>query len=126
MVSRQWAADNQHGLRLSRALARAHEWLGDAKNRTEAITILQHVTKSETRALEKVYDLYFAGESPYSANGAIDTAALARSIAMLGENGELDPKSAPKPGDLILPEALGGQRQKAAGGADETKCLRRQ
>jgi ABC-type nitrate/sulfonate/bicarbonate transport system substrate-binding protein len=99
-VNREWAAKNEAGKRLSRALTRAHEWLHEPQNRAEAIAILQKATKRDEQVLGKVYDIYFTGKKLYSPTGAIEIAGLDRAIADMASDGDI--LKAPTPASKYL------------------------
>jgi ABC-type nitrate/sulfonate/bicarbonate transport system substrate-binding protein len=110
MVNRKWAADKQHGQRISRAIRSAHDWLNDPANRAEAISILAKTTKREPKLLDGIYEQYFAHKA-YAADAAIDAKSLESWIKLMVDNGELNAASAPGINDILLPPELGGLRK---------------
>jgi ABC-type nitrate/sulfonate/bicarbonate transport system substrate-binding protein len=108
VVNRQWAAQKERGKRLSRAIVQAHAWLLDPANRNEAIAILQKYTKRDTRVMEAVYDLFIAKDKLYTADAAVDPAAVDIEIATMIEKGVLPPGTTMSPKDYMLPRELGG------------------
>jgi ABC-type nitrate/sulfonate/bicarbonate transport system substrate-binding protein len=110
IVSRTWAAQNQHGVRLTRALQRAHDWLYDAAHRTEAVGIMTKLSKASDAAVNDVYDTFFVKQKWYTPDCGVDTKAITTAIATLISHNELDPKKAPKLADILLPQSLGGRR----------------
>jgi len=94
-VRRSWAAADGKGLRLSRALERAHRWLYDSANHDAALTIVEKYTKCDAAMAQTLYDQYFAGELLYTDDDAIDLAGLSRESELLVANG-----AAPKDRDL--------------------------
>ncbi|MEP7456371.1 ABC transporter substrate-binding protein [Phyllobacterium sp. SB3] len=111
MVNRVWAAQNDHGVRLARALQRAHEWLYDPKNREEAIAILKKLSKSSDAALAEVYDIFFVNEKSYTPEGQVDVNSINQAIQTLVDHSELDSSKAPTLDQILLPAALGGLRK---------------
>ena len=110
IVSRAWAAENQHGVRLTRALQRAHDWLYDPAHRTEAVGIMTKLSKASDAAVNDVYDTFFVKEKWYTPDAAVDTNAITTAIATLISHKELDAKQAPTLDDVLLPQNLGGRR----------------
>jgi len=108
VVNRQWAAQKEHGRRLSRAIVAAHHWLIDSANRNEAIAVLQKYTKRETPVMEAVYDLFIAKDKLYTADAAVDTAEVATEIANMIDNNVLPRGTTIAPADYMLPKELGG------------------
>ncbi len=110
MVNKAWAADKQHGVRISRAIKAAHDWLNDSANRSEAISILAKVTKRDEKLLEQVYDQYFR-QGAYSRDAAVDPQSLSNWIKLMSDRGDIKAETAPNVDDLILPADLGGIRK---------------
>ncbi|HWF95235.1 MAG TPA: ABC transporter substrate-binding protein [Xanthobacteraceae bacterium] len=108
VVNRQWAAQKEHGRRLSRAIVRSHQWLLDPANRNEAIAILQKYTKRGTPVMEAVYDLFIAKDKLYTSDAAVDAAGVDTEIATMIEKGVLPPGTTMSPRDYMLPRELGG------------------
>jgi ABC-type nitrate/sulfonate/bicarbonate transport system substrate-binding protein len=107
-VGERWAAQDQHGRRLSRALVRAHQWLYDPGNRAEAIAILQKHTKRDPDILAPVYDLYVGPNGILSRDGAVDTASVDQVIAVMAEYGTVPKGAALTPSQYLLPKDFGG------------------
>ena len=108
VVNREWAAENQNGIRLARAIERTHRWLYDPKNHDAAIRDVQKYTKRPTAVLDATYRLYFVTDKLYTHTGAVDTAGLARVIREMVTNGELAKDAVPSPSAYLLPKAIGG------------------
>jgi NitT/TauT family transport system substrate-binding protein len=108
VVNRQWAAQKDHGKRLSRAIAQSHKWLLDPGNREEAIAILQKYTKRESAVTNAVYDLFIGKDRLYTADAAVDTAGVETEIALMIEKGVLPAGTTIAPRDYMLPRELGG------------------
>jgi ABC-type nitrate/sulfonate/bicarbonate transport system substrate-binding protein len=107
-VATGWAQQGGHGIRLARALKRAHDWLYDPGNRGEAIAILQKYTKREPGQLAPIYDLYVGKDAILSRDGAVVVADVDKVIAQMAENGAI-PKGTSVSGDrYLLPKELGG------------------
>jgi len=107
-VSEAWAKDAGHGVRLSRALVRAHRWLFDPANRADAVAILRKYTKREPDILAPVYDAYFGANGLYSRDGAVDTASMNRVVGLMSEYGALPPGMTLGPDQYLLPKEYGG------------------
>jgi ABC-type nitrate/sulfonate/bicarbonate transport system substrate-binding protein len=108
VVNRPWAAQKEHGQRLSRAIVQSHKWLLDPANRAEAIAILQKYTKRETPVMEAVYDLFIAKDKIYTADAAVDPAGVNAEIATMIENGVLPRGTTMAPESYMLPREQGG------------------
>jgi NitT/TauT family transport system substrate-binding protein len=107
-VNRKWAAEQDHGLRLSRALRRAHRWMLDPANREAAIDVLQGVTKFKLPVLSAAYDLFIAKVKLYNDDDAVDIAGVNNEIAVMEENGALPKGTTVAPELYLLPKELGG------------------
>ena len=110
VVNRRWAAENDHGVRLARALQKAHDWLYNPANKAEAVALLKKFSQVSDAALEDVYQLYFVKEKLYTPDCAVDSSAITTAIQTLIDHHELDPKQAPALDDILLPASLGGKR----------------
>lgn len=106
-VGREWAAKNDAGQRMTRALRAAHEWLQKPDNKAEAITILQKATKRDAATAGKVYDIYFVDKKIYSPTGAIELSGLNRVIADIAAEGEILKAATPASKYLIAQESGG-------------------
>jgi ABC-type nitrate/sulfonate/bicarbonate transport system substrate-binding protein len=107
-VAAGWAQQGGHGVRLQRALRRAHDWLYDPANRDPAIAVLQQYTKRTPDLLAPIYDLYVGKDAILSRDGAVVVSDVDRVIAQMAENGAI-PKGTLVPPDLyLLPKELGG------------------
>jgi ABC-type nitrate/sulfonate/bicarbonate transport system substrate-binding protein len=107
-VAASWAQQGGHGVRLQRALRRAHDWLYDPGNRGEAIAILQKYTKREPSQLTPIYDLYVGKDAILSRDGAVVIADVDKVIAQMAENGAIPKGTLVSPELYLLPKALGG------------------
>lgn len=108
LANRSWAAQDERGLRFARALTRAHQWLFDPANESEAIAILQKHTKTTAEIAAHVYRSFFITEKIYKPDPAIDLAGLRRVAALMVEVGEIPPDKIPSPEQLVLPKESGG------------------
>ncbi len=108
VVDRNWAAENKHGARLVRAFARAHQWLYDAANRTEAERILAKYTKVDTDIAHQVYEILFVTDKIYTGDGAIDMKGLKAALQLVADAGEIAATKLPAPESLVLPAEMGG------------------
>jgi ABC-type nitrate/sulfonate/bicarbonate transport system substrate-binding protein len=111
IVSREWASTNNHGVRLTRALSRAHAWLYDPANKAEAIDMMVKLSKTSEKAVSEAYDLFFQSKKWYTDKGEIDTNAVTTAVKTVIDHGVIDKASAPSLDDIILPANLGGLRQ---------------
>jgi ABC-type nitrate/sulfonate/bicarbonate transport system substrate-binding protein len=107
-VAAGWAQQESHGMRLQRALRRAHDWLYDPANRAEAIQILQKYTKREGDVLAPIYDLYVAKDAILSRDGAVVVSDVDKVIAQMAENGAIPKGTVVSPDLYLLPKELGG------------------
>jgi ABC-type nitrate/sulfonate/bicarbonate transport system substrate-binding protein len=107
-VAASWAQQGNHGVRLQRALRRAHDWLYDPPNRGEAIAILQKYTKREPSQLAPIYDLYVAKDAILSRDGAVVVADVDKVIAQMAENGAIPKGTIISPNLYLLAKELGG------------------
>jgi ABC-type nitrate/sulfonate/bicarbonate transport system substrate-binding protein len=107
-VSRKWAAEKDHGKRLSRALVRAHKWLLDPANRDAAIAVLQKYSKRERPVLEANYDFFIAKTKLMNEDAAIEVAGVANEIKVMMENGAIPKGTTITPDQYLLPKELGG------------------
>ncbi len=110
IVNRRWAAENDRGVRLARALQKAHDWLYNPANKAEAIAMLKKNSSTSEDAIEDVYQLYFVKEKFYTPDCAVDRSAITNAIQTLIEHHELDAKQAPALDEILLPASLGGKR----------------
>ena len=111
VVGRGWAAENRNGLRFGHALQRAHQWLYDPANRTEAQAILSKYTKVGPDIATQVYDILFITEKVYTRDGANDLNGLKRALQLIADAGEVAAAKLPSPESMVLPAALGGLRR---------------
>jgi ABC-type nitrate/sulfonate/bicarbonate transport system substrate-binding protein len=107
-VAAGWAQQGNHGIRLQRALRRAHDWLYDPPNRGEAVAILQKYTKREPGQLAPIYDLYVAKDAILSRDGAVIVADVDKVIAQMAENGAIPKGTIVSPDRYLLAKELGG------------------
>jgi len=111
LANRSWAAQDQHGLRFARALTRAHQWLFDPANESEAIAILQKYTKTSADIAAHVYRSFFVTDKIYKPDPGIDLAGLRRVTATMVAVGEIPADKIPAPEQLVLPKESGGLMQ---------------
>jgi ABC-type nitrate/sulfonate/bicarbonate transport system substrate-binding protein len=107
-VAATWARQGDHGVRLQRALRRAHDWLYDPANRDQAIAILQKYTKRGPDLLASIYDLYVAKDAILSRDGAVVVSDVDRVIAQMAENGAIPKGTVVSPDLYLLPKEFGG------------------
>jgi ABC-type nitrate/sulfonate/bicarbonate transport system substrate-binding protein len=108
VVNRDWAAKGDAGMRVARAIQRAHEWLWDPGNRAEAMQILGKYTRREAKILERVYDDYFVSGMIYAKRGEIELGGLDLALADMAQDGEIVKPPAPPATKYVLPRELGG------------------
>jgi ABC-type nitrate/sulfonate/bicarbonate transport system substrate-binding protein len=111
LANRSWAAQDQRGLRFTRALTRAHHWLFDPANETQAIAILQKYTRASPDIVAQVYRSFFVTDKIYKPDPAIDLAGLLRVAALMAEVGEIPADKLPAAEQLVLPKESGGWMQ---------------
>jgi ABC-type nitrate/sulfonate/bicarbonate transport system substrate-binding protein len=107
-VSRKWAAVNDRGKRVARALVRAHKWLFDPANREAAIAILQKYSKRERPVMEANYDFFIGKTKLMNEDGAIELAGVENEIKVMAENGAVPKGATIAPDQYLLPKELGG------------------
>ena len=110
VVGKAWAAENNHGARLVRALGRAHSWLYDPANRSEAETILTKYTKVDADIAHAVYEILFITDKIYTRDGAIDMKGLKNALQLVADSGSIAADKLPAPESLVLPVEMGGIR----------------
>lgn len=110
VVNKSWAAENNHGARLVRGLARAHAWLYDGANRAEAEAILSKYTKVDPDIAHQVYEILFITDKIYTRDGAIDMKGLKAALQLVADAGGIAADKLPSPESLILPLDMGGIR----------------
>lgn len=107
-VRRDWAAEKGNGMRLGRAITRAHQWLYDPGNHDEALAILEKYTKCDAAVAEQLYRSYFVTDKLYIPDAAIDLAAVKRVTDVMAELGELPKGAAPRPEQFVVAKEAGG------------------
>jgi len=110
VVSRNWAAQDRNGIRFGHALRRAHEWLSDTANRTEAQDILAKYTKVAPEVARQVYEILFITDKIYSRDGAVDMNGIKNALQLVADAGEIAADKLPAPESLVLSAAEGGLR----------------
>lgn len=108
LVSRSWAATDQHGIRFSRALRKAHEWLYDPANKAQAISVLQKYSKLDPDVIAKVYDLYFVTDKLYTRDGAVDLGAMKQTVDVIARHMGITAGSTPTAEQYLIKPADGG------------------
>ena len=108
VVRRSWAAAEGNGVRLSRAIRRANEWLHDPKNREEALKIVERYTKASPETAEALYRMYFVGDKLYSPGATVSLSGLARVTQVMTAQGHIPPGKAPTPESLVIDKKDGG------------------
>lgn len=108
VARRSWAAKDGNGVRMSRALRRADDWLYDPKNRETALKIIERYTKASPEIAQELYKMYFVTDKLYAPGGAVSLAGLARVTQVMTALGHIPPGKAPKPEDLVIAKKDGG------------------
>jgi ABC-type nitrate/sulfonate/bicarbonate transport system substrate-binding protein len=103
VTTRAWAMENNNGARLTKAFARAHQWLYDPANRAEAEQILMKHTKVDADIAKKVYEILFITDKSYSHDGAVDPEGLKRALQLVADAGELPAAKLPSAESMMLP-----------------------
>jgi len=106
VTSRSWAKANNNGKRLSRAIAKAQQWLHDPANKAEAIAIMRKYTKQNEEIAEQTYQLYFGPNGFYLKDGLVDLAGLKRLLTSMKEDGDFT--GAIEPEKYVIPRESGG------------------
>jgi ABC-type nitrate/sulfonate/bicarbonate transport system substrate-binding protein len=107
-VRRSWAAKDNNGVRLGRAIQHANQWLYDPKNRDEALKILETHTKASPEIAQELYKMYFVTDKVYSPDAAVSLAGLKRVTGVMTALGHIPEGKAPKPEDLVIAKKDGG------------------
>jgi ABC-type nitrate/sulfonate/bicarbonate transport system substrate-binding protein len=105
-VGRAWAHENNHGMRISRAIAKAHDFLNNPANKAAAIKILQKTTKRSEKTAATTYKIMIEQEHFFVPGAKVDTAGLKRLFAAMRDEGDL--KGNPDPHKFLIPVADGG------------------
>ncbi len=105
-VNREWAAKGDAGIRVSRALQKAHAWLFDPANKQRAMDVSAKYTKREMPVIETVYNDFFV-RGIYSKTGEISVEGYQNAINDMAEDGAVF-KEAPKASKYLLDKKLGG------------------
>lgn len=108
VVNKEWAAKDKAGMRASAAIRRAHDWLWNPTNKSEAMDILNKYVKQQPAVLEKVYGDYFVTQKSYSRTGEIEISGLNNALADMAEDGEIVKKPAPPASKFLLDPSIGG------------------
>jgi len=108
VVNRDWAAKGDAGLRVSQSIQRAHAWLWDPGNRSEAVQILANYTRREPQILDRVYDDYFVDGMTYAKRGEIELAGLDLALADMAQDGAIVQPPPPPAVKYVLARELGG------------------
>ena len=106
-VNRDWAAKGDAGMRVARAIQKAHTWLYDPANRKQTVEIGAKYSKREIPVVEAVYDAFFAQGKIYSRTGEISVEGLQNAINDMAEDGAVF-KTPTKAEKYILDKKLGG------------------
>lgn len=89
-IRRKWASENDHGVRLGRAMVAAHRWLTDAANKKEAIEILQKRANVPSKYAAQTYDLFLQTRPRlYSEDGSFEIKGLLNVMEIMAEDGDL-------------------------------------
>jgi len=110
IVNREWAAKNDNGVRLTKALQRAHDWLYDPKNKEEAIKIMMARSKKSEAVINEVYNIFFVQEKWYTKDCGVNTKAVTNAVKTLVDHGIIDAKKAPSLNQILIPAKFGGRR----------------
>lgn len=105
-VERGWAHANHHGERVSRAIAKAHDWLLDPTNRAAAVAILQKTTRRSEAIADGTYQQMIATDHFFVPGAKVEVAGIARLLDAMREEGDL--KGKPNPETVLIPASDGG------------------
>jgi ABC-type nitrate/sulfonate/bicarbonate transport system substrate-binding protein len=91
----KWVHDNPEAARaVVRAIGHAIDWWYDAKNKEEAIDILQKVSKQDRALIEKTYIYYHDKVQPYSRDATLQGDGFENLLNMLTSMNEIKSRSA--------------------------------
>jgi ABC-type nitrate/sulfonate/bicarbonate transport system substrate-binding protein len=107
-VRRSWAAKDGNGVRLSRAIRRANQWLYDPKNHDEALKIVEKHTKCSPEIAEELYQIYFVKDKLYNPDASVSLAGLNRVMDVMTALGHIPQGHAPKAETLVIAKKDGG------------------
>ena len=107
-VRRSWAAKDGNGVRLSRAIRRAKQWLYDPKNHDEALKIVEKHTKCSPEIAEELYQIYFVKDKLYNPDASVSLAGLNRVMDVMTALGHIPQGHAPKAETLVIAKKDGG------------------
>lgn len=105
-VGRAWASQKDHGKRVSRALAKAHDFLNDPANKAKAIAILQKTTKRSEKIAAATYKIMIEQEHFFVPGAKVDIAGMKRLFAAMRDEGDI--KGNPDPEKFLIPAKDGG------------------
>jgi ABC-type nitrate/sulfonate/bicarbonate transport system substrate-binding protein len=105
-VGRAWAHENNHGVRVSRALTKAHQWLNDPANRAATIAILAKTNKRSKKIATATYKIMIEEEHFFVPDAKVDIDGMRRLFAAMRDEGDL--KGNPDPQKFLIPAADGG------------------
>lgn len=92
----EWAAENDRGERLARALVRANQWLVDPANREQAVEIFATAADQPPEFVASTYELWFDQFGIGTPDGLVTEEGIQNTIDMMAEDGDLaDPLPAP-------------------------------
>lgn len=105
-VGRAWAHAEQHGQRVSRAIAKAHAWLIDPANRAAAVAILQKTTRRSHEIADGTYQQMIATDHFFVPGAKVEIAGISRLLDEMRKEGDL--KGHPDPKKFLIPASDGG------------------
>ena len=95
-VNREWAAKGEAGMRVARAIQRAHTWLYDPANKAEAVALLMQETKQSKEISEKTYDYVVADLQAFSRKLDVPDADFNNVLKLFQELGVVKSREATK------------------------------
>jgi NitT/TauT family transport system substrate-binding protein len=95
-----WAKDNDHAVRVARALVKANRWLQDPANRDEAVRIFATAANQKPEHVAATYQQWFDELKIGTPDGRIDPAEIQNVIDMVAQDGDFKPPL-PAPADFI-------------------------
>jgi NitT/TauT family transport system substrate-binding protein len=91
----KWVNDNPDAARgIVRAVSNAIDWWYDTKNKEEAITILQKVSKQDRALIEKTYNYYHDQVQPYPRGAALGAEGFQNLLDVLASTNEVNVRRA--------------------------------
>ncbi len=105
VVNNAWAAENDRGDRLARALVRANQGLTDPANRDEAVEIFATAADQQPEHVAATYELWFDRFDIGTPTGQIAAEEVQNTLEMMAADGDLA-EPLPDPTEFFNPEFI--------------------